>query len=161
MHPSPEPFTTFQQTSHFCFPQHNKISWKTQAFSTCSPSSNYICCLTNSVWLLFHSVSETAFIKVKNNLHIANAIETFLYHILPLVTFQCTKSLSNYQNNLISEMYPARSSLVTIRIVSFFCFPVVQIFRHWSWPLFCVYIGCGPSSVCLFSLPRINLYSWL
>ena len=140
MHPSPEPFATFQQTSHFPFPQHNKLSWKRQVFSTCSPSSNYICCLTNSVWVLFHSVTEMAFIKVKNNLHISNAIETFLYHFLPLVTFQYTKSLSNYQNNLISEMYPPRSSSVTLTILSFFCSPVVQIFRHRSWPFFYVSI---------------------
>ena len=149
MHPSPEPFTTFQQTSHLPFPQHNKLSWKRQAFSTCSPSSNYICYLTNSVWLLFHSVTEMAFIKVKNNLHIANAIETFLYHILPLVIFQCTKSLSNYRNNLISEMYPPRSSLVTLTILFLLlsCCPNLQtlvvallLCVHCSWTFFCVSI---------------------
>lgn len=130
MHPSPELYTTVQQTSHFPFPQHNKISWKRQAFSTCSPSSTYSCCLTNSVWLLFHNVTEMAFFKVKNNLHIASATETFLYHIIPLVTFQFTKSVSNYQNNLISETYPPRSSSTTRAILNFFCSPVVQILRH-------------------------------
>ena len=48
-----------------------------------------------------------------------------------------------------------RCILLGLTIVSFFCFPVVQIFRHWSWPFFCVSIFPPQDKLILMTLSLI------